>query len=111
MSSREPLVTLVRASGDSFHESTVSAAEECGRPRWLTRFIGLTRLFPNPSFLANKGRLIERVYAELDDALAFARDVNDSGGIAWIIEGNSARLSRREIEEAIKKRSRRLVGR
>jgi len=54
---------------------------------------------------------MERGYAELDDALAFARDVNDSGGIAWVIEGNSARLSRREIEEEIQKRSRRLVGR
>jgi len=66
---------------------------------------------PESEFLANKGRLIERVYAELDDALAFARDVNESGGIAWIIEDNSSRLSRREIEEKLQKRVRQLVGR
>jgi hypothetical protein len=68
-------------------------------------------IIPEAEFLANKSTLIEKVYPELDDALAFARDVDESGGIAWVIEGNSGRLSRREIEEAIKRRSRHLVGR
>jgi hypothetical protein len=69
------------------------------------------RIVPEAEFLANKSTLIEKMYSELDDALAFARDVNRGGGIAWVIEGNSGRLSRREIEEAITKRSRQLVGR
>ena len=68
-------------------------------------------IVPEAEFLANKSTVVEKAYSKLDDALAFARDVNESGGIAWVIESNDGRLSRREIEEAIKKRARRLVGR
>lgn len=68
-------------------------------------------IVPEADFLANKNTLMEKAYAELDDALAFARDVNDSGGIAWAIEGRGSRLSRREIEDTIKVRARQLVGR
>jgi hypothetical protein len=68
-------------------------------------------IVPEADFLANKNTLMEKTYAEFDDALAFARDVNDSGGIAWAIEGRSGRLSRREIEDTIRVRARQLVGR
>jgi hypothetical protein len=55
-------------------------------------------------FLANGQSVRSANYDELDDALGWARRVNNNIGIAWLISGyDGTRLTRSEIEKLVRK--------
>jgi hypothetical protein len=61
-------------------------------------------------FLAAKHRLSPAVYEALDDALRRAHQVDQAGGVAWLIEGDDrTRLGRDAIARTIAKRGSDLV--
>jgi hypothetical protein len=63
-------------------------------------------------FLASMASLQPAEHHELDDALGWARSVNNNGGIAWLIAcRDGTNLTRSEIEKIIRRRGRELVGR
>ena len=61
---------------------------------------------------ANKAELRPTEYRELNDAIAWARDVINNGGIAWLIAcRDGTNLARSEIEKIVRKRGKELIGR
>jgi len=63
-------------------------------------------------FLANMPNLQPAEHHELDDALGWARSVNNNGGIAWLIAcRDGTNLTRSEIEKIVRRRGRELAGR
>jgi hypothetical protein len=63
-------------------------------------------------YRACKARLMPIAYADRDDALAMARDVNARGGVAWEIETDGGgTIGRWQIVRLIKHRGAGLVGR
>jgi len=60
----------------------------------------------------NKAELRPTEYRELNDAIAWARDVINNGGIAWLIAcRDGTNLARSEIEKIVRKRGKELIGR
>ena len=55
----------------------------------------------------DKGRLLFKEYAQLDEAFGWAQHVNDHGGVALLIEGDDGTsLNRRDIAHALSSRER-----
>jgi hypothetical protein len=55
----------------------------------------------------DKGRLLFKEYAMLDEAFGWAQHIHDRGGVALLIEGDDGTsLNRREIADALSSRER-----
>jgi len=58
------------------------------------------------SYQADKPHLIPYIYAELDDALAKAREIANSGRVPWEIEGDDGTVIRRyDIPRLVRERA------
>jgi len=65
-----------------------------------------------PDYLACRSTLIKIIYNELDDALGRARQITETGGVPWEIEGeDGTKLRRHEITKIMRVRSRELADR
>ena len=70
-----------------------------------------TEIVSPADYLANKSRLVPKGYPDLDNALRFARQINEAGGKAWEIEcPDGTVLGRDQIAEILRRRRAELSG-